>query len=199
MIRRALRRFARREQGFTMIELVVGMPILLLIGAALTLTLTSSSNFSHEAQQATSLQLEARMALTTLASDFRQAYTGNPSLSRVESIGPVLTFYSPDRRTPMHLRRISYRFSNGTLMRSLTISTNTNPQAWTWPAVAGPWTPEVSSLTSVTFSAYDSKAPPQGTTDPTQVKSLVVSLTGSTSGSTKRTYSFQTTTEIRQA
>jgi hypothetical protein len=88
----------------------------------------------------------------------------------------TFTFDSPDRGTPYHLRRIAYRLVNGQLERSTTVSTDTDGYPWVWPGVAGPWIPELTSITNASpFTFYDSSI--LATTTASAVHSMRVTLT----------------------
>ncbi len=151
---RAMRRaHLRGERGFTLIELVVAMPIMLVVMGGLTLMLTTLSGKSSQQQETLILQTEARSALNRMEMELRGAFTGDGS-PQIAAAGPSsITFYSPDEYTTtvagsvqssFHLRKISYQVtSTGLLQRQFMTSTNTYPTAscltcggtsqWAWP------------------------------------------------------------------
>lgn len=122
------------------------------------------------------LQSEVRATVDRLTTDLRQATNAN-STSPVESVSSTgVTFDSPDRMTPFHLRRISYRLANGQLERSVTTSTDNDGWPWVWPTATPPWTLEVASVTNTApFTFYDATG--AVTTDPTTVRSARISVT----------------------
>jgi prepilin-type N-terminal cleavage/methylation domain-containing protein len=143
----------RGERGFTLIELVVAMPIMLIVMGGLTLMLTTLSGKSSQQQEQLILQTEARSALSRMEMELRGAFTGDGS-PQIVAAGPnSITFYSPDEYTTtvsgsvqssFHLREISYEVtSTGLLQRQFITSTNTYPTAscltcggtsqWAWP------------------------------------------------------------------
>ena len=122
------------------------------------------------------MQPEVRASIDRLTTDFRQATTTGAA-SPVESVSSTaFTFDSPDRGTPFHLRRIAYQLVNGQLQRSTTVSTNTDGSPWIWPGVAGPWIPELTSITNASpFTFYDASG--VATTTVSAVHSMRITLT----------------------
>lgn len=166
----------RNERGFTVPEMLVTMVLMAIVLGAFGQMLITSSKTSNRVEEQAALQSDVRAAIDQLTSDFREATTVGAGAA-VESISDTtLTFDAPDRSTPFHLRRISYRLLNGELDRSTTTSTNAGSAPWAWPATSGPWTPQMSSITNATpFTFYDSGGSP--TTDPALVSSMRVTLT----------------------
>ena len=165
----------RDERGFTAVELVVAMTMLLIVLVAFGQMLITSSKTSNRVEEQAALQSEVRASVDRLTTDFRQATTtGAPS--PVESAGPTaVTFDSPDRRTPFHLRRIAYRVVNGQLERSTTVSTDTDGYPWVWPVTPGPWIPELTSITNASpFTFYDASG--VATTTVSAVHSMRITL-----------------------
>jgi prepilin-type N-terminal cleavage/methylation domain-containing protein len=137
----ALRRL-RREDGFTLSEQLTTLAVLSIFLAAVALVLSNAIRSSSAVEDQGTNQTEVRAAMDALASDLRQAYaddttalTVTTSTSSPQSMIPTWTgtqldFYTPDRLTPFHLRRLSYRLSGGTLQRAQAISTNTGAPPW---------------------------------------------------------------------
>jgi Tfp pilus assembly protein PilW len=166
----------RDEHGFTAVELVVAMTMLLIVLVAFGQMLITSSKTSNRVEEQAALQTEVRASVDRLTTDFRQATTtGAPS--PVESVSSTaFTFDSPDRGTPFHLRRIAYRVVNGRLERSTTVSTDTDGYPWVWPGTAGAWLPELTSITNASpFTFYDSSG--AATTTVSAVHSMRITLT----------------------
>ena len=127
---RMLRR-VRRENGFSLIEQVTTMAVLSIFLAAVALVLSNAIKSSSAVEDQGTNQTEVRGAVDALASDLRQAYTDSAITSSIVTwTGTQLEFYSPDRLTPFHLRRLSYRLSGGTIQRAQAISTNTGGPPW---------------------------------------------------------------------
>ncbi|HEV7133037.1 MAG TPA: prepilin-type N-terminal cleavage/methylation domain-containing protein [Gaiellaceae bacterium] len=164
----------RAERGFTLVELLATMAIMSIVLVVFAQVLITTSNTSSRVEEQATLQNQVRASIDRLTTDFRQA-TNTDGTSPVESVsGTTLTFDSPDRMTPFHLRRISYQLVNGVLSRSVTTSTDTDGWPWIWPA-AGPWQEEVGSVTTTTpFVFLDANGAP--TTDPNAVRSVRVTL-----------------------
>ena len=147
----------RDERGFTLVELAVAMPIMLIVMGGLVIMLTTLTHSSSQSQEETALQSEARSALTTMEMELRGAFTGGDGSPVIAAATATsITFYSPDETAAdpntavsFHLREISYQVSNGLLQRQFRTSTNQYPNAsclscggstqWTW----GAWSPWV--------------------------------------------------------
>lgn len=122
------------------------------------------------------LQNDARAAIERLTTDLRSATNTVDDQPVITSTGTTLTFDSPDRGTPFHLRRISYRLNGANLERSTLTSLNTGSAPWTWPVTPAPWIPELDSLSNApVFTYYDSTG--AVTTTPANVHSVRVTLT----------------------
>jgi len=74
----------RSEKGFTLVELLVVMPMLVILLGGLTLTLVNMMRANNQTQEETTLQAQARAAINTLATDVREAFVG-------DGTDPVLT------------------------------------------------------------------------------------------------------------
>jgi prepilin-type N-terminal cleavage/methylation domain-containing protein len=167
---------ARCNRGFTIVEMLATMAVMGIVLAVFGQFLVTSSNTSNRVEEQATLQNDVRAAVDRLTTDFRQA-TNAFGTSPVEALSDTtLTFDTPDRMTPFHLRRISYRLANGRLDRSITTSTDTDGWPWAWPLGAPLWTTEVGSVTNASvFTFYDATG--AVTTDPTAVRSARISLT----------------------
>ena len=129
-----------REDGFTLMELVVVMAILVTVVGSIATVLTSLVTSSTKTMNESTLQTEARAALDTLVADARQAYTGDSSLKPVATAtGTQFTFYAPDRQQQFHLREIAYQVSGGNLQRAAAMSTDNNGAPWTGLPFTGTW------------------------------------------------------------
>lgn len=168
---------SRDEGGFTLPELLVCMVLLAIVLTAFGSMLITSSKTSNRVEEQALLQTEVRASIERLTTDFREA-TNTHSTSAVVSVGPAtLTFDAPDRATPFHIRRISYRIVNGNLQRSMATSTDTDGWPWVFPVTPAPWIDELTSIRngSSVFTFYDQNG--VATTDPAAVHSVRVSLT----------------------
>jgi prepilin-type N-terminal cleavage/methylation domain-containing protein len=187
-------RSVRNQHGFTLIEALVTLAILPIVLTAIVLMLTTFTHFTDETQSENTLQTQARAAIDRLTQDLRAAYTGSTTSPPIESLsGTTITFDSPDRSTPFHLRRISYQLVSGTLQRAYATSTNTAGPPWTFPAQGG-WSEELTNVSNPTiFGYYDSSG--AVTTDPSQVREVTVNVTVSTIN--KRPFSYSGTVLLR--
>ena len=151
------------ESGFTLSEMLVVIVVLAFIGMAFAAIFSSVVNHSATISESITLQTEARGSLDRFASDFRQAYNGDPAFnptSPIESVtaGTQITFTTPDRQNPLRLRRVSYRISGGALQRADVFSTDTDGWPWVWPGggAVGPYRTLVSNITTAApFTFYD--------------------------------------------
>jgi len=167
-----MRRTLRGERGFTMIELLVAMPIMLVVMGGLILMLTTVTHWSSQTQGQTSLQTESRAALNRLEAEIRGSFVGDGTNPIISATSTAVTFDTPDTyattiagttMSSFHLLQVSYRISGGTLQRQFKTTTNTYPgslssgSGWTWGAV-GSWATEVGTVNSITnadvFSYY---------------------------------------------
>jgi prepilin-type N-terminal cleavage/methylation domain-containing protein len=166
-------RAIRNEGGFTLPELLVGMALLAIVATGFSQMLISTSKTSNRVEEQAMLQNDARSALDRLTSDLREATNAHGTSPVVAATATTLTFDSPDRATPFHLRQISYRLTGGTFQRSALLSTNAGSWPWTFPAAPAPWTTELDSITSASaFTYYDANG--AVTTDPTAIRSVSV-------------------------
>jgi Tfp pilus assembly protein PilW len=186
----------RDERGFTAVELVVAMTMLLIVLVAFGQMLITSSKTSNRVEEQAALQSEVRASVDRLTTDFRQATTtGAPS--PVESVSSTaFTFDSPDRTTPFHLRRIAYRVVNGQLERSTIVSTDTDGYPWVWPVTPGAWIPELTSITNPSpFTFYDASG--VATTTVSAVHSMRITLSVSPKQAQGGTNTYSTLVTIR--
>jgi type II secretory pathway component PulJ len=184
------------ETGITMIELLVSMVLLGTVVAGWSGLMTTTVKSNARTQELSTLGTEVRAAVDLLASDFRQALCNGTTLPVTTSTGTQVTFYSPDRLTPFHLRQISYRLSGGQLERAFATSSNTDGPPWTIPALGG-WVKQVGSITNATAFTYKD-ANGAATTNPLAVASMNVVLTvGPSKGIGGATSTNQTTVDLR--
>jgi prepilin-type N-terminal cleavage/methylation domain-containing protein len=123
----------RQEDGFTLTELVVVMPMLALVLAAITGTMVVLMNGNSKTTEQLTQQATVRPTLDAMMRDLRSTMPPSIGGYGVLSAGSTsLTFYSPDAifatsgpTSAFHLREVAYRFSGGALQRQSVISTNT--------------------------------------------------------------------------
>ena len=184
---RLLIRVARREEGFSLIELLVASVLLGILAAAFAFVLGSTVTHSAATQDASVAQHEARSAVERFAADLRQAYTGDDAAYPIEvTNGTSVQFLSPDRAAPFHLRRVSYRLTAGRFERSQGISSDTDGPPWNI-GVAGGWTKLVGGVTTAApFSYFDASG--NATTNPLAVRTVRLQMTVRTKGRRTTTY-----------
>jgi prepilin-type N-terminal cleavage/methylation domain-containing protein len=186
---------ARDERGFTIIELVVAMTLLVtVVGVAYPL-LGSAIRHSSDIEERSVLQGEARSAVDRLTNELRQGYTGDVT-PPIETLTPAqITFLSPDRATPFHLRRISYRISGGVLERATAVSTDTDGPPWNLP-VADTWKRMVGSVQNPAVFTYLDAAG-LTTTSAAAVRTVGVTLLVAARTSPGRMLTYQTSVKLR--
>lgn len=164
-------RARREDSGFTLIELVVAMPIMLIVVGGMTLILTTLMKYNGQNQEKLTLQTEARSAINRMATEIRGVFYGDGVTSPISAATATsITFTTPDEYAAtvsagtlasFHLRQVSYQVSNKLLQRQYRTTGNTYPSAppWTGWSTMSAWTTVVGSSGSVTntdvFSYYD--------------------------------------------
>ena len=193
-----MRRLIRRDEGMTIVEMLSAMAVFSIVLAGFAMVLSSAIRHSHEVEEQTNLQVEARSAIAFVSSDLRQVYDGDADVatSPIESISPTqITFLSPDRAQPFHLRRVSYRLSSGEFQRAFATSSDTDGAPWSIPAL-GSYQKVVGSVVNGAVFTY-TKSDGTTATSPVDVKTIDVTLTVSTGTSPTRQYTYQTSTTVR--
>jgi prepilin-type N-terminal cleavage/methylation domain-containing protein len=128
-----LRRTRSDQRGFTLVEVLSAMAVFGIVLATFAMVMRTAIRHSGEVEQQSNLQNEARFAITTMAQDLRQVYDGDSdtTTSPLQSIfANQITFLSPDRQLPFHLRRITYRLQGTELQRATLTSTDTDGYPW---------------------------------------------------------------------
>jgi prepilin-type N-terminal cleavage/methylation domain-containing protein len=188
----------RREDGFTLVELLAAMFALGLLFSAFSLVFASVIHNQAQVQNEALFQEEARTALDRLARDLRQASTNDSSTQRIVTMtSSQLTFYAPDSAstTTYHLREISYRVAGGELDRQMAWSTNTNGPPWTMGSF-GTWAKQVGNVVSTAaFTYLDSSG--NVTTTAANVDTVQISLTLATVPSSGRQFTYSTSVTLR--
>lgn len=142
------------DRGYTLIEVMVATSILGIVLLLVYGALGSGVQQAADVEARNQVQSEVRVVADAFVRDFRQAYTGHASLGRVQSIGPTqVTFYSPDRATPFHVRKISYQLVGTTLQRSVTTSTDTDGFPWVF-GTTGPYVTVLDGLRNTTVFTF---------------------------------------------
>lgn len=194
----SMRRLIRDEDGFTLIEMLSAMAVFSVVLASFAMVMSSSIRHSGEIEEQSNLQVEGRAAISTVTQDLRQVYDGddNVATSPIQSMsGTQITFYSPDRAQPFHLRRVSYRLSAGQFERAFATSTDTDGAPWSIPAL-GSYRKVVGSVVTTTPFVYK-KADGTTATTALDVKTIDVTLTVRTRTSPTRQYTYKTSVTVR--
>ena len=218
----------RDERGFTLIEIAVAMPIMLIVMGGMTLLLTTITHWSSQTQEETTLQTETRGAVNRLESEIRGAFIGNGTPEITAATATSITFTTPDEgatstsgsppsMTAFHLNQVSYNLTtNGVLQRRFAASTNTYPTAptttaWTfgttsnWATVIGQT--GLGHITNTNVFTYYGAAglqssPPTALSFPisttTGIRAVGINLTLTTGGSQPDTFSVNDIIYMRQ-
>lgn len=196
-----LRRIRGREDGFTLVEMLSAMTVFAIVLASFSMVLSSSIRHSSELEEQTNLEVEARAAISSFAQDTRQVYDGDANVltSPILGMSPTqVTFYTPDRQVPFHLRRVSYRVSGTEFQRAFATSTDTDGSPWVGITSVGAYRKLVGSLvsTGTPVLAYK-KADGTTATTPIDVKTIDVTLTVATKNTPTRRYTYKTSVTVR--
>ena len=197
------------EAGFTLVELLVVMFIVGVVFTAFGVVISTTVRHAAVVTNESVTQHEVRSALDQMTQDLREATVASTSATSpfVTSSGVMsptsITFYAPDDTfttsdpTDYHLREISYQLTGGNLQRSSNVSSNLAGPPWTIPPL-GNWVTLLNGITnSAAFTYYDGSNPPQLTTNPAAVRSVVVSVSAAIPGTTL-TYSYSDTATLRE-
>jgi prepilin-type N-terminal cleavage/methylation domain-containing protein len=192
----------RRQDGFSLVELVVAMMLLGVVVAAFSGLLSATVRSSGRSQELSTLQTEVRAVVDRLAADLRQAQCNGTTPPITTASGTQLTFYSPDRATPYHLRQVAYQLTgtapNGELSRRFATSTNTGGPPWTIPPL-GAWDKQLGSIVNAAPFTYKDETG-VATSDPTKVASVNVALTvAPRTGLGGANVTYQTNIDLRTA
>ncbi|MGA9761908.1 MAG: type II secretion system protein [Gaiellaceae bacterium] len=116
---------ARSERGFTLMELLIVIVLLGITSAMFAVTMGTTVDRSSQVQAQNITQTEVRAELNQLVSDLRDATTGTTTPPILVKDAATVAFYSTDRLTPSHLRRIKYWLNgNNRLLRQVTMVTS---------------------------------------------------------------------------
>lgn len=192
------RPIGRDEDGFTVVEMLTAMSVFSIVLASFAMVLSSAIRHSGEVEETSNLQVEARNAITTLTQDLRQMYDGDADVatSPLESISSTqMTFLSPDRAQPFHLRRVSYRLTGGQLERAFATSTDTDGAPWSIPALGGyrKLVGSVANATPFVYRDVDGNV----TSNRLLVKTIDISLVVRTRTAPSRQYTYKTSVTVR--
>ena len=196
-----LARVARDSRGFTLIEMLVGMAVLGIVLGSMADLLSKIYTTGTQTIEAGTLQQEARNGVDTLVADLRQAYTGDSATPLVASFsGTAITFYSPDRQQPFHLREIAYRVSGNNFQRAFVTSTDTDGAPWQGLSAPTNWQTVVSSVVanpgSTPVFTYQ-KADGTTATAATDIARVTVTLTVKQPGSPNGASTYQSSADLR--
>ncbi len=188
-------RALRSEAGVTLMELIVTIALMAVLGTGFTAAVQMTSHWSTELQDEAVSQNEIRGSFERLVQDLRQAYVGDGS-SPIEVMNATqITFLSPDRATPFHLRRISYRLVSGRLERAFATSTDTDGAPWQIPTL-GPWQKQIGGVANGTLFVYKDAAG-NVTANPSELRTVEVTLRVKSTNSSVSRLTYKTSVSLR--
>ena len=198
-----LRRMRADQRGFTLIEVLSAMAVFGIVLATFAMVMRTAIRHSGEVEQQSNLQNEARYAITSMSQDLRQVYDGDSNLttSPIQSIfANQITFLSPDRRQPFHLRRITYRLQGTELQRATLISTDTDGYPWAGisaaPTAFRPLVRNVVNAgTQPMFRYLDSSG--AVTTVPADISTIELQVVVATKTSPTQKYTYKSSVTVR--
>jgi prepilin-type N-terminal cleavage/methylation domain-containing protein len=196
-MRRRLPAAPRNDAGFTLVEVVISMAVIAVVFAMYSVTMSSTIRGSTRVQENSVLQGEARAAVDAIARDLRQAYTGNGTPALETMTASQIQFLSPDRSTPLRLRRINYRVSGKLLQRAMARSTNTGSPPWTFPALSA-YSTELGAVSSSTVFSYYA-ADGSVTTTPSDVAGVTIRVSVANPATPTVAYTYATSVALRVA
>lgn len=151
--RRTLTRARAGQQGFTLVELLMGIMLAAVFGAALYGFLFSSMSAAQTGESQATTQQQARDALAVMANDVRQASSPNPGVSRgIESYSPTgfvvyvdnVRAVDPAGAISPRPQRVRYAIAGGNLTREVAKPVGSAP-----PFTYGAYGPAVVMATGV--------------------------------------------------
>lgn len=170
-LRLRIRRSTAADAGTTLIEVVVAVAVFAVVMATVFQAMTSSNRYVNDIDDQIRGEADARLVIDRFTRDLRQAYTGSTTNVLATMTATELSYYSPDRSTPMRFRRITYKLdtTNRTLLRGETLGTGT-----TLPPAP---TTFVTQLTAVNTTVFTYRQTSGATaTDPTKVRTVTLQL-----------------------
>jgi len=114
------------QRGFLLVEAVIAMSLMAIAFALFAEFAQMMTNRNSTLTKQAYLSSQARAAMDMLTDDIEGAACNGTTQPVTNATPTSITFTSPDRLTPYHLRQITYTLSNGVLTRQQALSTNTS-------------------------------------------------------------------------
>ena len=148
----------KNEGGFTLIEMLVVMVMLGITIPMCATTIEAATHQTARVQNQNITMTEVRAGLNLFVSDFQTASYGDTTTTPIVSYSAnSITFFSPDRMSPYHMRRVTYSVQGTSLTRRVTTSTNTSTTGPPWSGISsdtGPIATLFSGLSSTSIFQY---------------------------------------------
>lgn len=166
MRERGISTISRRQNGFTLLELMIAMAVgLIVLAAVYGVFIFQNKRYSIE-EQIVEMQQNARAAMTTMVREIRMAgYDPNFDVAS-KVITAASTTFSFSTDDPSNNSTITYAFDS----TNLKITRNIN---------SGGDQPLAENIQSLAFTYYDVNGTPIGT--PSAVKGILITITARTS------------------
>jgi prepilin-type N-terminal cleavage/methylation domain-containing protein len=141
--------------GFTLIEMMIALAIFVAVVTLAFGQLSTGVQQTATIDRASNSNSAARLVLEALKTELRQTATGDTDLETIPVMtGTEIAFYTPDRKTPMHLMKVAYRLNGHVLERSSMTSTNVGVAPWTFPVAAPQWVPMLAGVLNTDLFAF---------------------------------------------
>lgn len=145
----------RDESGFTLVELLVALSVFMVVITIALGELSSGITRTRDLDKSANTATTTRLSINEMVRELRQASTDDVAVPVFASISPTaVTFYSPDRLTPKHLRKIRYRLAAGVVQRAEEVSTNAGNPPWTFSGAVPIWTTVVVDVTNTDIFTF---------------------------------------------
>jgi hypothetical protein len=126
-------RLVKREDGFTLTELMVVLPTLTFVLGGIIMTMLTLMHWNSQTTEQMTQQDTIRPTLDAMMQDLRSSMPLSlGGLSLVSATSTSIVFYSPDGiyassgiSSPFHMREEAFQFSGGALQKQMVTSTNT--------------------------------------------------------------------------
>jgi prepilin-type N-terminal cleavage/methylation domain-containing protein len=183
--------------GFTLIEMMIALAIFVAVITLAFGQLSTGVQQTATIDRASNSNSAARLVMESLKTELRQTSTGDTDLETIFVMtGTEIAFYTPDRKTPMHLMKVAYRLNGHVLERSSVSSTNADGAPWIFPVVSPTWVPLLAGVLNTDLFAYTASSGSPAT-DSATVRTVGLHLVLASGLSTPATVVYQVEVNVR--